>query len=325
MSSRYGVGVGSARLRPGPKVLSHSHVTELQRQRILSAVAEVVNEVGYLRMTVAQVIARARVSRKTFYDVFDDREDCFLAAFEQAAAQARVVAAEAFEHRVGWREGLRGALARLLSFVEEEPEIARLCVVEALAAGPRAAARRGELLSEIAHFIDRGRLLTSREPPAVTAEGVLGGILAVLYARLLDESREPMSELLGPMMSMIVLPYLGTRAAKRELARPSAEPGRRRREVSPERGRDPLAGLKIRLTYRTVRVLMVVAEQPGASNREVADSSGIVDQGQISKLLGRLEGLGLLENRGLGQAKGGANAWHLSERGTQVERATRPR
>jgi hypothetical protein len=70
---------------------------------------------------------------------------------------------------------------------------------------------------------------------------------------------------------------------------------------------------------------MVVAEQPGASNREVADSSGIVDQGQISKLLGRLEGLGLLENRGLGQAKGLANAWHLSERGTQVERATRPR
>jgi AcrR family transcriptional regulator len=325
MKSRHGSRAETPKLPPGRKVLPRSRVTELQRQRILSAVAEVVDEVGYLRMTVAQVIARARVSRKTFYDVFDDREDCFLAAFEQAAGQARLVAVEAFEHGVGWREGLRGALARLLTFVDEEPELARLCVVEALAAGPRAAVRRGELLGEIAHFIDRGRLLTSREPPEVTAEGVVGGILAVLHGRLLDESRGPTSELLGPMMGMIVLPYLGARAAKRELARPAAEPGRRQREASPRRGGDPLAGLKIRLTYRTVRVLMVVAEQPGASNREVADSSGIVDQGQISKLLGRLEGLGLLENRGLGQAKGAANAWHLSERGAQIERATRPR
>ena len=325
MSSRYGIGAETARLPPGRKVLPHSRVTELQRQRILSAVVEAVNEVGYLRMTVAQVIARARVSRKTFYDVFDDREDCFLAAFEQAVGQARLVAGEAFELGVGWREGLRCALARLLTFVEEEPELARLCVVEALAAGPRVARRRGELLAEVARFIDGGRLLTSREPPEVTAEGVVGGLLAVLHARLLDGSRGPMRELLGPMMSMIVLPYLGARAAKRELARPSAARGRIRRAASPGRGGDPLAGLKIRLTYRTVRVLMVVAEQPGASNREVADSSGIVDQGQISKLLGRLEGLGLLENCGLGQPKGAANAWHLSERGAQIERATRPR
>jgi AcrR family transcriptional regulator len=315
----------TAKLRPGPKVVSHSRVTELQRQRMLSAAVEVVGELGYTRMTVAQVIARARVSRKTFYDVFEDREDCFLAAFEQAVGQARLVAIEGFELGVGWREGLRCALARLLRFVEEEPELARLCVVEALAADQRVAERRGELLCEVALIIDEGRLLTNREPPEVTAEGVVGGILAVLHARLLAGSGEPMSELLGPMMSMIVLPYLGARAAKRELARPSAERGHRRREASPGRAGDPLAGLKIRLTYRTVRVLMVVAEQPGASNREVADSSGIVDQGQISKLLGRLEGLGLLENRGLGQAKGLANAWHLSERGTQVERATRPR
>jgi DNA-binding MarR family transcriptional regulator len=91
------------------------------------------------------------------------------------------------------------------------------------------------------------------------------------------------------------------------------------------RHKDPLEGLNMRLTYRTVRVLMVIAEHPGASNREIAEGSGIVDQGQISKLLNRLARLKLVENLGEGQEKGAANAWHLTPRGAQVERATRPR
>ncbi len=325
MNSLLESSTATPKLSPGPKAMPRGRVTELQRQRMLTAVVEVVNEVGYPGLTVAHVISLARVSRKTFYDIFDDREDCFLEAFEQAVAQAQLIAAEAREVGTGWREGLRCVLARLLTFAEEEPAIAKLCVVETLAAGQRVLARRSAILCELALLIDEGRLLTSREPPSVTAEGIVGGILAVLHTRLLDDEREPMTELLGPMMSMIVLPYLGPRAANRELARPAAEEPGERREASSMRGRDPLADLKIRLTYRTVRVLMVVGEHPGASNREVADSSGIVDQGQISKLLRRLERLGLLENRGFGQQQGTTNAWHLSERGLQVERATRPR
>ena len=70
---------------------------------------------------------------------------------------------------------------------------------------------------------------------------------------------------------------------------------------------------------------MVIAGHPGASNREIAEGSGIVDQGQISKLLARLAGLSLVENRGEGKEKGTVNAWQLTARGAQVERATRPR
>ena len=81
----------------------------------------------------------------------------------------------------------------------------------------------------------------------------------------------------------------------------------------------------MRLTYRTVRVLSVIGEQPGASNRQIAEDSGIVDQGQISKLLNRLARLKLVENLGEGQERGAANAWHLTPRGAQVERATHPR
>jgi hypothetical protein len=141
---------------------------------------------------------------------------------------------------------------------------------------------------------------------------------------VLEGGKESVTDLLGPLMSMIVLPYLGAKAASRELSRPAPIP-RDRRPRPPARSQDPLEGLNMRLTYRTVRVLMAVAEHPGASNREIAEGAGIVDQGQISKLLTRLAGLSLVENRGEGQEKGAANAWQLTACGAQVERAARPR
>lgn len=81
----------------------------------------------------------------------------------------------------------------------------------------------------------------------------------------------------------------------------------------------------MRITYRTVRVLMVIAEHPDASNRQIAAGAGITDQGQVSKLLARLEHLGLIYNRGLGPVKGAPNAWQLTARGRAVEGAIRVR
>jgi hypothetical protein len=173
--------------------------------------------------------------------------------------------------------------------------------------------------------VDRGRGLSRavRKPPAVTSEAVVGAVFAVLHARLLEDRDEPLLNLLGPLMSIIVLPYLGTRAADRELARrPRGRP--EHDGASGQRPPDPLGGLKMRLTYRTVRVLSVISEHPGASNREIAERSGVTDQGQISKLLTRLARLELIVNEGPGQERGAANAWHLSPRGVEVERAARP-
>src|SRR5712671_3717301 len=98
-------------------------VTEIQRSRMLAAALEAVEEVGYARMTVAQVIGRAKVSRKTFYDVFTDREDCFLAALEQSVSQVGRAAREAYEREAIWREGIRAGLAELLAFLDSEPAL----------------------------------------------------------------------------------------------------------------------------------------------------------------------------------------------------------
>ncbi len=328
MASTDKTKTAGSRLRPGPSALPRGQVTEIQRSRMLTAAAQAVEEVGYARMTVAQVISRAKVSRKTFYDVFVDREDCFLATFEQAIAQARGPVIEAYEQETSWREGVRAGLARMLRFMDEEPGLARISVLEALGAGPRVLEVRAQVLDELAAVVDRGRSIggaSAREPPQVTAEGVVGAVFAVIHTRLLEQRPGSLTSLLGPLMSMIVLPYLGARTAGKELSRPAPRARRRARGTAGAPSRDPLEGLQMRLTYRTVRVLVVIGTQPGASNREIAEGSGITDQGQISKLLTRLQRLELVENRGGGQERGAANAWYLTERGAEVERAARPR
>jgi AcrR family transcriptional regulator len=317
----------STRLRPGPNGLPREQVAELQRRRMITAMVEVLRDHGYARMTVGKVIGRAGVSRKTFYEVFCDREDCFLASFEHVVSRARVLASDSYACQPDWRDGIRAALAELLGFMDEEPALARLCVVDALAGGERIVERRALLLDELARSIDQGRAMkgAGQGPPELTGEAVVGGIFAVLHTRLLEGGEEPFADLLGPLTSMIVLPYLGPAAARRELNRPCRRTPLRTPPVSCAADEDSLNGLKIRLTYRTVRVLTVIGERPGASNREVAEGSGIVDQGQISKLLHRLARLDLIENLGGGQPNGAANAWRLTRRGAQLEKAAMPR
>jgi DNA-binding MarR family transcriptional regulator len=76
----------------------------------------------------------------------------------------------------------------------------------------------------------------------------------------------------------------------------------------------------MRLTYRTARVLQAAAENPGASNRVIGEQADLYDQGQISKLLGRLERIGLLVNTGVGHARGEPNVWRLTTLGERVAR-----
>jgi DNA-binding MarR family transcriptional regulator len=118
-------------------------------------------------------------------------------------------------------------------------------------------------------------------------------------------------------MAMIVHPYLGANAAHKELELPGPCAPR----ISPRNSADPFKGLPIRFTYRTALVMATIAADPGASNRHIADSAGIADEGQTSRLLRRLRECELIENRGQGQAKGEANAWRLTRRGEAIQTA----
>ncbi len=296
-----------------------AQVTEVQRARMLAAAVQVVGELGYDKMSVARVTARAGVSRRTFYDLFDDREECFLAAFVEAVARARVLACEAAVGEREWRGRVRAGLGALLAFFESEPLTGRVVVVDALKAGPAVLEGRTRLVEELIGVVEGGsaQVRGGREVAPLTAEGVVGAVLAVVHARLSGRDEDALSELTNPLMAMIVLPYLGVAAAERELLRPLPTRWRARKKPAG----DPLGGLDMRLTYRTLRVLAAVAASPGASNRAVAEWAEVSDQGQISKLLARLEHLGLVRNTGVGHVKGEPNAWELTVRGREVEQA----
>jgi AcrR family transcriptional regulator len=304
-------------------------VDEIQRSRLLVAAAAVIDELGYEQTSVARVTTRARVSRRTFYELFGNREACLVALLDEVAGRVeRELAAAGLEGLV-WRERVRGGLWTILSFLDEEPVLARICVVHALHGGPEVLGRREEILARLAAILDEGRREGSRggECTLVTAEGLVGGALGVVYARLRGGDLRPLRGLLDELMGMIALQYLGSRAARREQQRPapvSRPASPRGGPVSAHAERDPLDEVDMRLTYRTARVLECIAELggrgSGPSNRAVAESAGVSDPGQISKLLRRLERLDLAVNTGGGHQSGEPNAWQLTPLGAKVAR-----
>jgi AcrR family transcriptional regulator/DNA-binding MarR family transcriptional regulator len=320
---------------------------ELQRARIVRAIAqEMAAREDPHAVTVADVVIRAGVPRRAFHELYADIDECLLGAFDWCLRLAGTEMYAAYSHELRWQDGVRGALAALLGLLDAEPALARLCIVYALGAGGPVLRRRMGAIDVLCEYVDRGRLESScrTEPPEMAAEGVVGAVLAVIHTRLLaaggQSDAPPLSDLLGPLMSLILLPYMGAAKASRELSRSTRRPSsggrasdRDAAEDAPKvgglAGADVLTGeLGMRLTYRTALVLQTIGERPGASNREVADLAGVVDQGQISRLLSRLEGLGLIANRGGGaggaQGRGAANAWVLTPRGERVARGVVP-
>lgn len=294
-------------------------------------------ERGAAVLSVAHVVERSGVSRRTFYEHFSDREDCLAAAFEQAVLYASEPVLAAWRSEGRWRERVRESLIALLEFLECKPVLGRLLIAESSMAGRKTLEGRRRVLGVLHGAIEQGSRQTKKTasetkksgppPSGLTAEGILGGVLAVIQERIVQQGREspPMAgdrllDLANPLMSMIVLPYEGPAAARRELSRPlpahtASETGRPREAVLFS---DPFKDAGMRLTYRTVRVLVAIAEHPYASNRTIGDSAGITDQGQVSKLLGRLQRAGLVMNDGLGPGQGAPNAWSLTSAGDQI-------
>ncbi len=302
-------------------------VLEMQRRRLLLAFTEVLAEDGFQTAGIGRICKRAGVSRRTFYDLFEDREACFIAAFDLAVEKIAHTVVPAYQSEGCWCERIRGALTVLLECFDGAPGLARLCVIETLKGDHQMLERRRAVIEVLTGVIDAGRseAKSTIAPCSLTAESVVGGVLSVIHARLLDPQHPPLAELVGPLASMIVQPYLGASAARRELHQPRAH-----KSVVSSNGAgdshkaeaqsltDPFRDLPIRFTYRTASVIGVIAEQPGASNRQIGQAAGVADQGQISKLLHRLEQHGLIANCGDGQLRGEPNAWTLTPRGDAI-------
>lgn len=296
--------------------LTRHALAGIQRERIVVAITQVAAARGAGSVTVADVVGAAGLSRRTFYEVFDDAEQALLAALDTALARARARALPAYESGGSWRERIRAGLYALIALFDEQPDLARLLLVESLAAGPAALARRGETLRLLARTLESTRPKAERAG-AMTAEGVIGAVLSILHAHVSEDRPGALVELLNTLMSIVVLPYAGAAAARAELEEPL--PRRARARAAPQA--NPLADTPMRLTYRTVRVLRAIAVKPGASNRQIGQEADVTDQGQMSKLLRRLQRLELIANMAP-PVRGAANEWQLQPLGEQVLRAT---
>ena len=176
---------------------------------------EVVSERGYPETRVVDVIGVAGVSRKTFYELFDSKEDCFLAAYDVLLGNLLGDATEAFESKAGspWAERVTAALEALLEHLSAHPEEARFAIVEVLAAGPKSLARRDAALRQFTGFLEAGRSETSVELPGITSIAIAGGVNELLYSEILHGAVSRLPSRLPDLMFWVTLPFLGADGA----------------------------------------------------------------------------------------------------------------
>jgi AcrR family transcriptional regulator len=227
-------------LPSGRHGLLRSFVAANQRERILSAVAQAAAEVGYADMNVEGITARAGVSRRTFYEHFRNKEDAFFAAYDAAVHQVIRHVRRAYLNEVTAQERLRAGIGEFLQFLAAGPELARMCIVEVLAAGPRVIARRNDAMRMFAEIIEENihELVPSCRRPALTAETIVGGIHEAVFSRILADRIDELPGLADDLLVAILMldvdaqelsPDGPPRGRDRRLASTThtSEPGRR--------------------------------------------------------------------------------------------------
>jgi len=211
----------SERLPRGRHGLPREAVTESQRNRIHQAMIKVVSERGYPETRVVDVIGVAGVSRKTFYELFDSKEDCFLAAYDVLLENLLEQATDAFDSKAdaSWAERICAALDLLLAHLSRHPDEARFAIVEVLAAGPKALARRDAALRQFTGFLESGRSQSTVDLPGITSVAIAGGVNELLYSEILHGAVTRLPSRLPDLMFWITLPFLGAEGAAAERER----------------------------------------------------------------------------------------------------------
>jgi AcrR family transcriptional regulator len=287
---------------------------------------------------VNTVATRAGVKDRVFFEVFATAQECLQAACDEGLQRLSRTVDEAAGREGCWLDRLRAGLVAFLGFLDDEPAWGRLLILDRAVADAMAGLGcQQRVLGVLTALLDDGAPHADgvgANEPTLTSEFVVGGAVAVIRAQMLKGDRALLVGLAPSLMSFMVRPYLGQIAASTELqGRPSANAdaiaaaagASRRAELA------RVASLPIRVTHRTTMVLSAIAQAPYSNNREIADAAGLNDEGQTSKLLARLEGQGVIENVGVGAARGEPNAWLLTACGRRtlasigVSGAPRPR
>jgi AcrR family transcriptional regulator len=188
---------------------------------MIKAVADAVYEEGFAQMSVEDVVQRAGISRRTFYEQFANKEEAFLAAFDEVDAlliqDVRVAYAggRSFPARV--IEGYRA----FLDILAASQEFCHMCIVEVMAAGPAALARRTAVMEEFARLIseDASRTRRGTPVPRMTADTIVGGVYETIFRKIAAHESQDLPSLLPDVVEFTLLPYVGERRARTAAAR----------------------------------------------------------------------------------------------------------
>jgi AcrR family transcriptional regulator len=168
-----------------------------QRERLLAATEQLIAEKGCAKTTIEAIVKRAGVSSVTFYEHFDGKEECFVAAFDRAVDGLRAELCDAAPAEMPWPDRVRASLAALLAMVDADPARARLCFVEAQQGGPQLLARYDEALDAAAAE------LSDPLGPAI-----VGGLAWLLRERLELGGGGSVQDLLPRMTEVVLAPHL---------------------------------------------------------------------------------------------------------------------
>ncbi|HWH94101.1 MAG TPA: TetR/AcrR family transcriptional regulator [Baekduia sp.] len=200
-------------LPKGRHGLSRAFIASNQRERLLDAIANVVAQKGYAATRVADITEYAGVSRKTFYELFTDKEDCFLAAYDAITALLMERMARGLAAAAGgsWEVKVSALLGEFLRFLAAEPAFARMCIVEVLGSGPTGLARRDAAIEAFFPVVDqipRSQPDAARRLSDLTPMFVTGGILEVVYATIRRGETASLPDLEPDLMRLAFRAYL---------------------------------------------------------------------------------------------------------------------
>ncbi len=194
-----------------------------RRQLILEAMVRVVGAKGFRETSVADVIEEAGSSRATFYKYFDDKHDCFLAAYDMVVEQIFLEVTSSCDAEGPWLDRMRRGLATILSIFAVDPALARTAMVEVAAAGADARQRHWDTIARFTEFLEDGKELSNGvELPKHISLMSAGAVAGLIFDELLAGRADQLPDLLPDLLFAMLVPYVGPTAATAEMRRVGA-------------------------------------------------------------------------------------------------------
>jgi len=195
--------------------LSREQILDSQRERLLAAIAHEVAAHGYRATTITGIVKTASVSTRDFYEHFEGKEDCFLAAFEAVRDHVQELVNAAVAEEPEWPRQVVAALRTVLNFFAAHPDRAQLCISESVSATPSIAVRFRVAILSCAPALARGRTATpaGKSLPLSTEDSLLGGIISLTTRSILTGETEELPALLPDLVEFTLSPYLGAEPA----------------------------------------------------------------------------------------------------------------